>query len=329
MVVVAERHHYLPRCYLKGFAKPRKRGVVHHVHVFDRSGKTFTSNIINVATERDFNRIEVEGHPPDAFEQGIAKFESELGPALVRILQSQSLKNQDDRRLLMNLIAMLAIRNPQQRENFRDFNERTAHLLMQVATATKERWEGEMRRMKASGHNPEHEVPYEQIRKAVVEKAFRIVVPTERHIGLEMDALDPVLKTMLNRKWLVLLAPNELGGFVTCDHPVCLMFSDPKMRNGFYGPGHGLAGTQIIFPVGKRVAIVGAFEFENETTHMLDEDGVAGVNGALVVYADRQVYAADANFTYSRQYHEKPRLGASLVKDTVFLKGNAATEDPA
>jgi hypothetical protein len=52
----------------------------------------------------------------------------------------------------------------------------------------------------------------------------------------------------------------------------------------------------------------------------LDEDGVAGVNGALVCYAHRQVYAADASFAYSRQYHEKPRLGSSLVKDQLFLK---------
>jgi len=109
-VVTARRHHYSPRCYLKGFAKPRKKGKAHHVYVFDRDGKTFTTNIINIATERDFNRVEVEGHPRDAFEQGIAKFEGELAPALARILASRSLANGDDRLLLINLIGMLATR---------------------------------------------------------------------------------------------------------------------------------------------------------------------------------------------------------------------------
>jgi len=187
-----------------------------------------------------------------------------------------------------------------------------------------------MRQMEASGYVPNHEVPYEEIRKAVMSNAFRLKVPTERHIAYEMKMLEPVLDTLLKRKWLTLLAPEESAGFVTCDHPVCLMFSDPNMRDGFYGPGHGLTGTQIIFPVGRRMAIVGAFEFENEVTHTLDEDGVAGVNGALVSYADRQVYARDGNFTYSRQYHEKPQLGASIVKDTIFLKGAPReTEDHA
>jgi hypothetical protein len=97
------------------------------------------------------------------------------------------------------------------------------------------------------------------------------------------------------------------------------MFSDPKMRGKFYGPGHGLTGTEIVFPVGKRLAIVGAFELEDGELP-LTEDGVAGINGALVAYADRQVYAHDIDFTYSRQYTEKPRRGAGLAKDLLFRR---------
>lgn len=43
----------------------------------------------------------------------------------------------------------------------------------------------------------------------------------------------------LKRKWVVLKPPRESSGFVTSDHPVCLMFSDPARRGKFYGPGHG------------------------------------------------------------------------------------------
>ncbi|OCK56763.1 DUF4238 domain-containing protein [Bradyrhizobium sp. LMTR 3] len=316
--MVARRHHYLPRCYLKHFGKPRGRGASHHVYVADRDGKAFTANIINVATEKDFNRIDVEGHPPDAIEQGYAKFEGELGPALLRILESRSLNNDDDRLLLMNLIGITAIRNPRRRENIRGFHERTAEIIMDLATSTKERWEGQMRRMKASGYVPEHDVPYEELRRFVVEKAFRLEVSTERHIQLELHSLDAVLRTLLDRKWVVLLAPKETGGFITCDHPVCLMFSDPKRRGGFHGPGHGLPGTEVIFPISRRMAVVGAFEIKEDTI-VLDASGVARLNGAMVAYADRQVYAADTNFLYTLD-DRKPRLGASLVKDAQFLK---------
>jgi len=39
----------------------REREASHHVHVFDRDGKAFTANITNVATERDFNRVDIGG----------------------------------------------------------------------------------------------------------------------------------------------------------------------------------------------------------------------------------------------------------------------------
>src|SRR5699024_12602915 len=52
------------------------------VVTFDRSGKSFTSNILNIAVEQDFNRVEIEGHAPDAFEQIMATFEGQLAPAI-------------------------------------------------------------------------------------------------------------------------------------------------------------------------------------------------------------------------------------------------------
>jgi len=91
------------------------------------------------------------------------------------------------------------------------------------------------------------------------------------------------------------------------------------MRGNFYGPGHGLTGTEIIFPIGRRLAVVGAFELEDGDIQ-LPEENVAGVNGALVAYAERQVYASDVEFTYSRQYNEKPRRGAELVNDLLFRR---------
>jgi hypothetical protein len=52
----------------------------------------------------------------------------------------------------------------------------------------------------------------------------------------------------------------------------------------------------------------------------LNEDGVAGINGAIVAYAERQVYSYDGEYTYSRQYNEAPRRGAELVNDIIFRR---------
>jgi hypothetical protein len=324
--MVARRHHFLPQCYLKGFSRPRKRGKSHHVVVFDRDGKTFTSNIINIAVKHDFNRVEIEGHAPDEFEQAMAKFEGELGPALNRILELKNLRNAEDRAILLNLIGLIAIRNPRHREMFRDFNERVMKMVMDLATTTKERWEGQMRQARESGYLKDTKnISYEEIRDFVNKNEYRVDLHTEFHVASEMKGFDAILPTLFKRKRVSFTPPDGSSGFITSDHPVCLMFSDPDMRGKFYGPGHGLAGTEIIFPIGKRLAVVGAFELK-EAELPLTEDGVAGINGALVAYAERQIYAHDVDFTYSRQYAEKPRRGAGLVNDLLFRREKEKTE---
>ncbi len=327
--MVARRHHFLPQCYLKGFSQPRNRGKTHHVVVFDRDGRRFTSNILNIAVKHDFNRVEIEGQAPDVFEQVIAGFEGQLAPALVRILEAGSLKNEDDRAILLNFIGLIAIRNPRHREMFRDFNERVLNQVMELATATKERWEGQMKQAREAGFlRDTKNISYEEMRDFVKKKEYRIELDTQFHIATEMKSFGAVLQTLFNRKWVTFTPPKESGGFITSDHPVCLMFSDPSMRGKFHGPGHGVAGTEIIFPIGKRLAAVGAFELQAGELQLTEQD-VAGINGALVAYADRQVYAHDPEFTYSRQPAEKPRRGAELVNDLLFVQRKEKKSSPA
>jgi Protein of unknown function (DUF4238) len=69
--MVARRHHYVPKLHLKAFAVPRKKS--HQTTVFNRGKREpFKIAIENVAAERDFNRIELDGMAPDAFENGMA-----------------------------------------------------------------------------------------------------------------------------------------------------------------------------------------------------------------------------------------------------------------
>jgi hypothetical protein len=110
--MTARRHHYIPQCYLKAFAVPRKKGK-YQTTVFDaRVRKTYPTNIENVAIERDFNRIEVEGHAPDTVEKVMAGFEAELAPALQRVIGIGNMRDQNDRAIILNFMCMLAIRTP-------------------------------------------------------------------------------------------------------------------------------------------------------------------------------------------------------------------------
>jgi len=76
---MARTHHYVARCYLKGFAVQRRKKKP-QITVFDgKDRKVFIAAVDNVALERDFNRVEIEGLEPDSFENAMAGFEGEIG----------------------------------------------------------------------------------------------------------------------------------------------------------------------------------------------------------------------------------------------------------
>jgi len=80
--MTARLHHHVSQCYLKGFVVDRNKPKLFVVDI--KELRSFTTNPVNVAVERDFHRIDVDGHPPDALENNLSRFESELDQALLR-----------------------------------------------------------------------------------------------------------------------------------------------------------------------------------------------------------------------------------------------------
>jgi hypothetical protein len=222
------------------------------------------------------------------------------------------MREAEDRAYLLNLVGLLAVRNPRHRETWRDFQEQIAKRIMELATATPKRWASQVKQAQAAGYiSKDADTDYERMRKFVTEEQYRVDVSTGYHVGVEMGALDAVLPYLFKRKWAVLKCQDNSGGFVTSDHPVCLMWSDPNK----HGPvGHGIRGTEIVFPICSRLAMVGAFEIEDNEIDA-SEEMVAAVNGTVIQFSDRHVYARDYNFRYTLKWGETPRKASKLITD--------------
>jgi hypothetical protein len=311
--MTARLHHYMPQCYLKGFAKYRDKPKLFVVDAKERSA--FRTSPANVAAERDFHRIDVDGIAPDAIENAFSAFEGELSQALARVIKSRSISQKDDRARLFNLIGLMSIKNPRLRETIRDFHERTAKQIMALVTATPERWASQMQKAKDAGFvGADKDLSYEEARKFVEEGKYRVNVLAARHLELELKTFDSILPLIFRRNWLLLKAPAKSTGFITSDHPSCLMWSDLKIRRGFYPPGLGLGGTQVLFPISNELAAMGAFEAE-EGEMEADERLIAEVNGAIIVNSRRQIYARDDDFAYILQHNRKIMRGRDLLRD--------------
>lgn len=311
--MTARRHHYVPQCYLRGFVtEPQKP----KLFVIDgKERRSFRTAPANVAAERDFHRIDVEGYEPDALENALSGFEAELSQALERIIAARSIKEPDDRAYLFNLMAMMAVKNPRFREEMRRFQEQIAKRILALAAAAPERWASQIRQIKAEGAlPPDADEDYQKVREFVEADQYRITVPTGRHLAMELKSLDTVLPFFFHRKWALLRAQPSRTGFITSDHPVCLMWSDPAQRDNFHGSGFGLRRTQIIFPISNELAVIGAFEAREEERDAPDWL-IAQINGTVAVYADRQIYARHSNFIYKLAHNARIMRGDELLAD--------------
>jgi Protein of unknown function (DUF4238) len=318
--MTARKHHYVPQCYLKLFSVSHKK--IPQLTVFDRERKKmFKTGIDNVAAQRDFNTIDSEGYDPDTFEKEMSRFESELAEALQRINVARSLADEEDRAYLINLVGLTALRNPRLRETMRQAHEQTARLIMDQVLSSKETYERQMKEMKAAGRGRDLDVSYEVMKKFVRDGNFKITLNNNAQIAREIGVFDKVLPLLFERRWILLRAPSNSSGFITADHPFCLMWSDPKMRGGFYPPGLGLRKTDIYFTISPRLAMVGSFEIENGEADILEES-VASVNGAIVLTAEAQVYARDHNFHYTMQPDEPPKKASKLLSDPRFIRSD-------
>ena len=106
----ARQHHHVSQCYLKGFSADRNKPRLFVIDLKER--RVFPpTNPKNVAVERDFHAVDVEGLPPDAFETYLAEFETELDGALKRIVAARSIRNENDRATLFKYMALLAAKN--------------------------------------------------------------------------------------------------------------------------------------------------------------------------------------------------------------------------
>ena len=225
--VIARRHHYVPQCYLRGFVLDRAKPQLFVIDGKDQ--RSFRTAPANVAAERDFHRIEIDGYPSDALENALSGFETEVSQALDRIIMTRSIKNDDDRAYLLNLMALIAIKNPRHREGWRSAQEQICKKILDLATATPERWASQIRRAKADGYiDADADEDYRRMREFVEADQYKIGVPTDRHLEMEMKAFETVLPFFFHRKWVLFRAPVGATGFVTSDHPVCLMWSDPE-----------------------------------------------------------------------------------------------------
>ncbi|WP_173088636.1 DUF4238 domain-containing protein [Devosia sp. 1635] len=316
----ARNHHYVPQGYLRGFADGIGRKA--RVQVVDIDTLTsFRTLVRNVAAQRDFNRLDIEGIDPNALEDGYAHLESSAVNAIRRVCQTEKFDG-EDRMIILNLMALLVIRNPRMRCNWADVMERLWKMIGEMMVANPARWEQTRKGMKDAGYEVREETTYESMRDFIQGGEYNVVTNRLVHIRLELETLEKVIHLLSARRWRLGVLRDNVPDLITADHPVSLISTIQRPEGLMGGFGYGMMETAVVFPLSRRFSLWGTFEGQDETKDVgWLQAALFNSNGLRNM--DRQVYSYDTSFQFI--WGKEARRGDRLLQS---LKDEAAKEKP-
>jgi hypothetical protein len=315
-MAISRKHHYVPQMYLRGFASPNDQ-----CFMVNASGRnTGNPSTANISAERDYNRIDEPGVPADALEKELGKLEGVIAPGIARIREKASFgENKVDREDLINLVTLLAMRNPRTRAAMNKLYTDVIQGMVLATFEKKERWETMVEAMKVAEKWPKDKPADYEGHKEFVEKNIHGLKPHKNLMLMEeLEAQENMYWYFDAFKWRLLKAKEGTGGFVTSDHPVCMDRPLAPVKYGhLYAPGYGLADRDILLSLSPNVAVVGRREGEEDVVEV-DRHNVASFNATVMGFALRQVYSRDDQYYYARPTHLPIGRGFTLLQDAVF-----------
>ena len=293
-----KRHHYVPEFHLAAFTEAGTPNGRLWVYDLARVRQWGPCRPREVAFQRDFNRVD-ELKDPDAYEKGFALVESTIAPAFRGVIFNESLPSWGQEFVdLLNLVALAMIRSPRTREMLEASQVALAYRTAEGMLETPEKWSEIRAKMEAAGEKPA-EVSYEEMRAFALDRSRSYVeVGKGSLLNLSVELTDMILPELLARHWGIGIAPDDSPGFVCSDQPVSLEWMH-RRSNGMI-PGFRHAGTMAIFPLGRRIVLLGTRERIRKKV-LLSHERVAWINTCTIEASQGQVFVGQQEFDWLDQ----------------------------
>lgn len=296
----ARNHHYVPACYLKSFAVPQDRydGVL---YAFERrSGRTFPSSPHNLAREKDFYSVEVDGQSPAVVEEAYARVEARFAPTLSGVVERGTLpRDAAGMREVVAFIATQAMRTPR----VRAMQQRVYSEIHMTAL----RWFAEdkdafLKQLRASDDEelrnlPDHEADdmFALLNEQLNAPGARVEIEQTRLIGDALDVSADLEDMLAGRNWMLGVAPDN-AQLITSDDPVHLRWAGAGPPPPMWSPGFGTRNAMVAVALSPRLLLIGEYREQGRARVRLTRRHVAEFNTELATGARRFAYSTSRTF---------------------------------
>ena len=245
------RHHFVTARYIGLFATPRGREG--RIYVQDhRRSKEWISKPEKVAFVEDFYRV--DGDEPLIVEQGLADAEKPMVDAIEaveRALPSAPTLEQADG--VVSFVALQHVRGPEVRREVERFIGDMLRMLLEVSTATPERYAAVVGRLKAEGKITDPPPSHEQMRKFARDPKNHFSVNSGFVVPMILKQQEGVFRIIADMVLTFYFVPEGSEELITGTRPVYLKpdLDVPPMFRG------GLATAQaVVMPLTPRCLFV-------------------------------------------------------------------------
>jgi len=328
---VKRGHHFLSRCYLKGFGQRQGEAVL-MVGFELATGRTFPASTRDVGKVTDFNRIDLPNIGRNDLEDAIAKFEDVLGPVLMRIIENGGFENEDQLVIVLNFMAHLLARNPRRRRRHDQYINERGSIMLRADTSSPEQFERMMAKARVDGVFGDDEPTYEEMRDLAYDHEAKIGLDQNWMIDFELNHFRPMLDLLAQRKWMLCRAADDAGIFITSDHPVCGIWHDARKAHQLVQPDIAMENTVVIFPVSSKLAMIGTWDEAALPPPISDRHRTSVTNQVVLGCADKQVYAQSTDFYYRSLFTGQITRGDQLeaeLKRAAALRAASEGTGPA
>jgi hypothetical protein len=252
---------------------------------------------LNVAVEKDFKRVDIEGKPIDAIENALASIEDQAIQAIRRLMELEAFPSDTDHNLILNLLSLALAQNPKSRRNLNRTRTRETVESLEWLVASQANWERHVSLARMAGEELKGDLSYDRARRFVEERRYTIAFDSEGVLREEFRAQDELLSALGKRTWTILLAPKAGPYFISSDYPFSLV-----MEHGFRGhPTFLTENTELFFPLSKTVGFIGILGTALRPVVRATTKVIAIMNCRVLRQADQRLFLSERSFlTYER-----------------------------